>query len=106
MNVHFTGNSEANLTEIHIYHRDYSVSFADSFHDEITDFTIQNLSTHPRLGHEYNPEKGIFRLIYKRRYNIYYLIQDDIIHILYILDGRVSFNADLEQPEFKIPSLD
>ena len=106
MKIHFTQNFENNLTEIHIYQRDYSISYADEFYDAIINFIISNLSKHPKLGHEYNSEKGIFRLIYKERYNIYYLIQDDTIFILYILDGLVSLNAELAKPDTPITSLD
>jgi len=105
MKIHFTENSEANLSEIHIYQRDYSLEYADKFYDEITDFAIKNLSEHSRLGHEYNPEKGIFRIIFKERYNIYYVIRDDAIYIIYILDGPVSFNAKLLERDAPIPEL-
>lgn len=106
MKIHFTQNSEDNLTKIHIYQRDYSIFYADEFYDAITNFAISNLSRHPKLGHEYNSDKGIFRLIYKERYNIYYLLQDDTIFILYILDGSVSLNAELSKPDAPVPSLD
>jgi len=105
MKVHFTENSEADLTEIYIYQCDYSLDYADRFYDEITDFAIKNLSEQPRLGHEYNSERGIFRLIFKERYNIYYVIRDDGIYIIYILDGPVSFNAKLSEPDAPIPEL-
>ena len=107
MRIHFTQNSEDNLAEIYAYQCEgYSESYADSFYDAITEFVIKNLSAHQKLGHEYNPDKGIYRLIFKKRYNIYYLIQDGTIFILNILDGPVSLNAELAEPDAPIPLLD
>lgn len=106
MKVHFTKNSEKNLSKIHIYHRDYSLDYADSFYDDITDFILKNLSQHPKIGHIYNAEKGIYRLVFMGRYNVYYLLQDDMVFILYILDGRVSFNITLSTSDANIPALD
>ncbi len=68
MKIHFTQNSEDNLAEIYVYqHESYSESYAGSFYDTITEFVTKSLSAHPKLGHEYNPDKGIYRLIFKKR---------------------------------------
>jgi len=105
MQVIITKNAENNLGEIYAYHTEHSLAYADSFHDELTGFIIENLTDHPRLGHVYNPEKQIFRLIYKGRYNTYYTIGGDQIFILFIIDGRLSLNAELAEPDIELPPL-
>jgi len=103
MQVIITQNAEGNLGEIYAYHIEYSVTYADSFHDELTRFIMENLTDHPRMGHVHNPEKQIFRLIFRRRYNTYYTIEGDQVFILFIIDGRLSLNAELAEPDIELP---
>ena len=103
MQVIITKNAEDNLGEIYAYHLDYSEAHADSFYDELTQFIIENLSEHPLMGHVHNSEKGIYRLIYCGRYNTYYTIEDDQLFILFIIDGHLSLNAELAEPDIELP---
>ncbi len=98
MQVIITQNAEDNLGKIYAYHSEYSLAYADSFHDELIRFIIKNLADHSRIGHVHNPEKQIFRLIYDGRYNTYYTIEGDQVFILFIIDGRLSLNAELAGP--------
>ncbi|MCF6326876.1 MAG: hypothetical protein L3J21_06250 [Devosiaceae bacterium] len=82
---------------------EYSAAYADSFHDELTRFIIENLADHPRMGHVYNSEKNIYRLVYRDRYNTYYTIEGNQIFILFIIDGRLSLNAELAEPGIELP---
>jgi len=103
MQVIITQNAEDNLGEIYAYHTEYSLTYADSFHDELTRFIMENLSDHPRMGHVHNPEKQIFRLIYEGRYNTYYTIEGNQVFVLFIIDGRLSLNAELAGPNVESP---
>ena len=102
MEIHFTEHAEENLASIHAYHCAYNEDFANSFNDEITDFIISGLTAHPKLGHVYNEAENLYRLIFRQRYSIYYLIRNDTIFILYILDGRLSLNEKLRQADIEL----
>jgi plasmid stabilization system protein ParE len=103
MKVVITRNAEENLGTIYAYHAEHSINFADNFHDRLTRFVIDNLSAHPRMGHVHNAERNIFRLIYRGRYNTYYTIEDGQVIVLFIIDGRLSLNAELAEPEIDLP---
>ena len=67
--------------------------------------TTENLSQFPRLGHVYNPERGLFRLIYAKAFNIYYTIRDQEVFVLFIIDGSISLNQELADPKVTLPEL-
>jgi len=75
MKVIITQTAEDSLEGIYRYKYEYSVAHADEFLSEIYGFTTDNLSEFPRLGHVYNSERGLFRLIYAKAFNIYYTIR-------------------------------
>lgn len=77
MKVTITQSAKNSLFEIYAYHLDYSEQYADAFQYKIDEFIVQNLTAFPKLGHEYNKDKGLYRLIYDARYNIYYQLQGD-----------------------------
>jgi plasmid stabilization system protein ParE len=103
MHVIITQNAENNLGKIYAYHSEYSSAYAESFHDELSRFIVENLAEHPRMGHVHNREKQIFRLIYQGRYNTYYTIDGDQVFVLFIIDGRLSLNAELAEPDVELP---
>ncbi len=105
MKIHFTEHAEENLTTIYAYQCEYAREFAESFNDEIVDFIISNLTDHPKLGYVYNQAQSLYRIIYKQRYNIYYLIRNDTIFILYILDGRLLLNEGLGEVDVTLPPV-
>ncbi len=105
MKIYFTKYAEDNLAAIYTYHSAYSIGFADSFYDEITVFIISTLSAHPKIGHIHNKAESLYRLIFKQRYNIYYLIKDETIYILHILDGRLLLNEELAEENIPLPPV-
>jgi plasmid stabilization system protein ParE len=105
MKVIITQTAEDSLEEIHRYKCDYSVAHADEFLSNIYAFTTENLSEFPRLGRVYNPERGLFRLIYAKAFNIYYIIREQEVFVLFIIDGSVSLNQDLADPKVSLPEI-
>lgn len=89
MKVIITRTAEDSLGEIYHYKCEYSVTHADEFLSVIYAFTTDNLSEFLRLGHAYNPERGLFRLIFAKTYNIYYTIREQELFILFIIDGSI-----------------
>lgn len=99
MRVVITPTAEASLEEIYRYKCDYSIRHADEFLDEIYGFITQNLSEFPQLGHVYNEAQGLFRLVYRKGFNIYYQLAEDTVFVLFVIDGALSFNQELADPE-------
>ena len=95
-----------NLWQIYRYHAGYSHEFADEFQGRIATFIFDNLAQYPKIGTLFNEEKSLYRLVYERRYNIYYVAQDDALYIVYILDGRLQLNAEIAGPDALLPSLE
>jgi len=100
-----TQTAEDSLEGIYRYKYEYSVAHADEFLSEIYSFTTDNLSEFPRLGHVYNSERGLFRLIYAKAFNIYYTIREQELFVLFIIDGSISLNQELADPKVTLPEL-
>jgi plasmid stabilization system protein ParE len=105
MKVIITQTAEDSLEEIYRYKCDYSVAHADEFLSDIYAFTTENLSQFPRLGHVYNAERGLFRLIYAKAFNIYYTIREQEVFVLFIIDGSISLNQELANSTVRLPEL-
>lgn len=105
MKVIITQSAEDSLGEIYCYKCEYSVAHADEFLSDIYAFTTENLSQFPRLGHVYNHERGLFRLIYAKAFNIYYTIREQEVFVLFIIDGSISLNQELADPSVTLPEL-
>jgi len=105
MKVIITQTAEDSLEEIYRYKCEYSVAHADEFLSDIYAFTTESLSQFPRLGHVYNPKRGLFRLIYAKAFNIYYTIRDQEVFVLFIIDGAISMNQELADPAVSLPDL-
>ena len=105
MKVIITQTAEDSLEEIYRYKCEYSVAHADEFLSNIYAFTTENLSQFPRLGHVYNPERSLFRLIYAKAFNIYYTIREQEVFVLFIIDGSISLNQELADPKVTLPEL-
>ena len=99
MKVVITQTAEASLEEIYRYKCEYSIAHADDFLGEIYDFTIKNLSEFPHLGRVYNEARGLFRLVYRKGFNIYYTIGEQKVFVLFIIDGALNFNQELADPD-------
>jgi plasmid stabilization system protein ParE len=105
MKVIITQSAEDSLGEIYRYKCEYSVTHADEFLSNIYVFTNENLSQFPRLGHVYNSERALFRLIYAKAFNIYYTIREQEVFVLFIIDGSISLNQELADPSVTLPEL-
>jgi len=105
MQVYLTRNAHTNLATIFDYHVDYRLLYANKFYDEIVDFIFSMLSSHPEIGVLYNDTKSLRKLVYNKRYNIYYTIKDDIVHVLYIIDGKLYLNVELLEADVELRPL-
>ena len=105
MIVHFTQNAHSNLATIYDYHVDYSLPYADKFYAEITAYIAETLVRFPEIGVMYNQEKNLRKLVFNKRYNTYYIIQNGIVYVLYIIDAKLYLNMELQEPDAKLPSL-
>ena len=105
MKVILTENAEDNLWAIYRYHTEYSEDYAEQFQDKFDDFVFTSLSRHPKMGTLYNPVKEVYRMVYEGRYNIYYVIRDNGLYIVYVLDGRLQLNLKLAEPDAELPPL-
>jgi len=81
------------------------VAHADAFLSKIYAFTTENLSESPRLGHVYNSEWALFRLIYGKAFSIYYTISEQEVFVLFVIDGSISLNQELADPNVNLPEL-
>lgn len=105
MKVILTENAEDNLWTIYRYHAEYSEDYAEQFQGRFDDFVFTSLSRCPKMGTLYNPVKQVYRMVLEGRYNIYYVIRDDGLYIVYVLDGRLQLNLKLAEPDAELPPL-
>ena len=104
MKITITESAKVGLFEIYIHQLDYSEKYADDFQYNIDYFIVKNLSSFPKIGHLFNKDKGLYRLIYETRYNIYYQIEEEDIFVLFIVDGPLNLNTVLLNPNIQMPS--
>ena len=93
MKIVITKTASDSLWPIYLYHLEYSQDYADQFQHEIDHFMLENLRDNPQLGHLFHEERGIRRLIFRKRFNIYYTVQEDTVFILFVFDGRMDINS-------------
>lgn len=96
MKVVITDSASESLWPIYLYHLDYSREYADAFQYEIDRFAVEHLSSNPLLGHLHHEPRGIRRIIFKKRYNVYYTVSGETVFVLFIFDGRMDINQDIE----------
>jgi hypothetical protein len=48
---------------------------------------------------------GLFRLIYAKAFNIYYMIREQEVFVLFIIDGSISLNQELADPKVSLPEF-
>jgi plasmid stabilization system protein ParE len=97
MKVVITDRASESLWPIYLHHLSYSQDYADTFQYEIDRFMVENLRANPLLGHLYHEPRGIRRLIFQKRYNAYYTIRDETVFVLFIFDGRLDINRQIEE---------
>ena len=97
MKVVITDSASESLWPIYLHHLSYSQDYADNFQYEIDRFMVENLSANSLLGHLYHEAKNIRRIIFEKRYNIYYTIRDESVFVMFIFDGRMDINQQIEK---------
>ena len=105
MNVVFTATADACLLDIYLYHRDYSRQYAVDFQNTIAQYLTTRLADNPKLGRVFNRDQGIHRLVYQQKYNVYYVIQTDVIFVIYVFDGQMDVNQQIERGEISLPDV-
>ena len=104
MKIIITQQADENLFSLYLYHLEYSEEYARTFQRELNIF-IDLLVTNPFMGRVYNEAAGIYRVVFHKKYNIYYTIKSGTLYIVYILDGQVQFNTELLNPSFDLSDI-
>lgn len=105
MKVVITDSASESLWPIYLYHLDYSQDYAEAFQFEIDRFMVEHLSNNPLLGHLYHEAQGTRRIIFQKRYNIYYTIRSKTVFVLFIFDGRMDINQQIEEDGIDVSKL-
>ena len=105
MKVVITDSASESLWPIYLYHLDYSQDFAEAFQYEIDRFIVEHLSSNPLLGHLYHEPRGIRRVIFQKRYNVYYTVRNETVFVLFIFDGRMDINQGIEEHGLDVEGL-
>lgn len=105
MKVVITESASESLWPIYQYHCQYSEDFADEFQRSIDRFMLDHLSSNPLLGHLYHEGREIRRLIFQKRYNIYYTVREEAAYILFVFDGRMDINSELQEHGLDVEGL-
>jgi plasmid stabilization system protein ParE len=105
MMVFLTQTAEDCLWVIWNHDRLYSEALAVAFQRDIDRFIRDAISANPEIGHVWHGPRGIRRLIFRRRYNIFYTLRDDAAFVLFIFDGRMDINQQIAESGLEVDSL-
>lgn len=105
MKVVLTQTAEDCLAAIWDHDRAYSEDLADAFQRDIDRFIRATLSANPEIGHVWHAARGIRRLIFRRRHNIFYTLQDQTASVLFIFDGRLLINQQIAEAGLDVEQL-
>ena len=105
MKVVITQAASDSLWPIYMYHLEYLQQFADQFQYDIDRYIVENLEANPLLGHLYHEGRGIRRLIFQKRYNVYYALRDETVFVLFVFDGRMNINSEIRESGVNLSSL-
>ena len=105
MKIVLTRSAREDLMSIYAYHFEYSEDDADTFQEDLDIYIHRMLSQNPTIGRVYNQDMGVRRLIYRKAYNIYYVVRDTTIYIVFVLDGQRDANTQIEHGPFDFPDL-
>jgi plasmid stabilization system protein ParE len=105
MMVCLTQTAEDCLWVIWNHDRHYSEALAAAFQRDIDRFIRDAISATPEIGHVWHGPRGIRRLIFRRRYNIFYTLRDDVAFVLFIFDGRMDINQQIAESGLEVDSL-
>ena len=85
--------------------RQYSEDFAHGYQDALDQFIRCTLRDNPLIGHVWHEARGIRRAVFRQRHNIYYTLTDEIIHVLFIFDGRMDVNQQIAASGLRLDDL-
>lgn len=105
MKVLLTETAEDCLWAIWDHDRHYSEDLADAFQRDIDRFIRDTISENPEIGHVWHAQRGIRRLIFRRRHNIFYILRDEAAWILFIFDGRMDINQRISEAGLNVEAL-
>jgi plasmid stabilization system protein ParE len=105
MKVVLTETAEDCLWAIWNHDRLYSESLADKFQRDIDRFVRNSISANPEIGHVWHAPRGVRRLIFRRRHNIFYTLRDDAAFVLFIFDGRMDINQQIGASGLDVETL-
>lgn len=105
MKVFLTQTAEDCLWAIWDHDRLYSEDLADTFQHDIDQFIRDAISANPEIGHVWHAPRGIRRLIFRRRHNIFYTLRDETARILFIFDGRMDINQQIAEAGLAVETL-
>lgn len=105
MKVVLTRTAEDCLWAIWDHDRLYSENLADSFQRDIDRFIRDAIGANPEIGHVWHASRGIRRLIFRRRHNIFYALRDGAAFVLFIFDGRMDINQQIAEAGLDVEGL-
>lgn len=105
MKVFLTETAEDCLWAIWDHDRLYSESLADKFQRDIDRFIRDTIAANPEIGHLWHATRGIRRVIFRRRHNIFYALRDDAALILFVFDGRMVINQQIAESGLDVEGL-
>ena len=105
MKVFLTQTAEDCLWAIWNHDRLYSENLADDFQRDIDRFIRDTIGADPEIGHVWHAPRGIRRLIFRRRHNIFYALRDDFAFVLLIFDGRMDINQQIAESGLDVEAL-
>ena len=105
MKVFLTRTAEDCLWAIWDHDRLYSEGLAEAFQRDIDRFMRDVLGANPEIGHVWHAPRGIRRLIFRRRHNIFYTLRDEAAWVLFIFDGRMDINQRIAEAGLDVETL-
>jgi plasmid stabilization system protein ParE len=105
MKVFLTQTAEDGLLAIWDHDRLYSEALAEAFQRDIDRFIRETIGANPEIGHVWHAPRGIRRLIFRRRHNIFYALRDDAAFVLFIFDGRMDINQQIAEAGLDVDAL-
>lgn len=105
MKVFLTETAEDCLRAIWDHDRLYSEALAEAFQRDIDHFIRIAIGANPEIGHIWHAPRGIRRLIFRRRHNIFYTLRADVAFVLFVFDGRMDINQQIEESGLDVDAL-
>ena len=105
MKVVLTETAENCLWAIWDHDRLYSEQIADRFQRDINRFIRDAIGENPEIGHIWHAARGVRRLIFQRRHNIFYALHENTAWVLFVFDGRMNINQQIAETELNVEAL-